>query len=93
MGNGRRPLPQVHVFHPFGTRTRSALSGTLQHAVVNIGEPEFEIAADAYAHFGRGRHPAALNMGDCYAYACAKVNRANLLFKGTDFSKTDIKAA
>jgi ribonuclease VapC len=60
---------------------------------VNIGEPEFEIAADAYAHFGKGRHPAALNMGDCYAYACAKVNRANLLFKGNDFSKTDIKAA
>jgi ribonuclease VapC len=60
---------------------------------VSIGEREFEIATDAYAQFGKGRHPAALNMGDCYAYACAKANRAKLLFKGNDFSKTDIPAA
>lgn len=57
---------------------------------VAIGEREFEIAADAYAQFGKGRHPAELNMGDCYAYACAKANQATLLFKGDDFSKTDI---
>ena len=57
---------------------------------VAIGEREFEIAIDAYARFGKGRHPAALNMGDCYAYACAKVNRAALLFKGEDFAKTDM---
>ena len=56
---------------------------------VNIGEREFDIAIDAYARFGKGRHPAALNMGDCYAYACAKANRAALLFKGDDFTKTD----
>ena len=42
---------------------------------------------------GKGRHPAALNMGDCYAYACAKANRAALLFKGEDFTKTDITQA
>jgi ribonuclease VapC len=60
---------------------------------VGIGEAEFEIAADAYAQFGKGRHPAALNMGDCYAYACAKANRAKLLFKGGDFRRTDIEAA
>jgi ribonuclease VapC len=57
---------------------------------VEIGEREFEIAADAYAQFGKGRHPAALNMGDCYAYACAKANQATLLFTGDDFAKTDI---
>jgi ribonuclease VapC len=57
---------------------------------VGIGEPEFEIAADAYAQYGKGRHPAALNMGDCYAYACAKANRAKLLFKGNDFKMTDL---
>ena len=51
------------------------------------------VAADAYAHFGKGRHPAALNMGDCFAYACAKANKAKLLFKGNDFSKTDIDVA
>jgi ribonuclease VapC len=61
--------------------------------MVPIGEPEAELAALAYAKFGKGRHPAALNMGDCFAYACAKANNARLLFKGEDFSKTDIAAA
>ena len=60
---------------------------------VSIGEREFEIAAEAYAQYGRGRHPAALNMGDCFAYACARANRARLLFKGEDFTKTDIPSA
>jgi ribonuclease VapC len=60
--------------------------------LVGIGERELEIAADAYAEYGKGRHPAALNMGDCFAYACAKANRARLLFKGDDFAKTDIAA-
>ena len=57
---------------------------------VGIGEREFDLATQAYAEFGKGRHPAALNMGDCFAYACAKANRAKLLFKGEDFAKTDI---
>jgi ribonuclease VapC len=60
---------------------------------VGIDEREFEAATDAYAQFGKGRHPAALNMGDCYAYACAKTNQAKLLFKGEDFGKTDIAQA
>ncbi len=60
---------------------------------VRIGEQEFEIAADAYTRFGKGRHPAALNMGDCFSYACARTNRATLLFNGDDFTKTDIEAA
>jgi ribonuclease VapC len=60
---------------------------------VGIGEREFEIAADAYAQFGKGRHPAALNMGDCYAYACTRANRAKLLFTGDDFGRTDIDVA
>ena len=57
---------------------------------VSIAEREFEIAADADAQFGKGGHPAALNMGDCFAYACSRVNRAKPLFKEEDFSKTDI---
>jgi ribonuclease VapC len=57
---------------------------------VGIGEQEWEIATDAYAQFGKGRHPAALNMGDCFAYACAKSNRAKLLYKSEDFAKTDL---
>jgi len=55
---------------------------------VGIGEKELELAAEAYARFGKGRHPAALNMGDCFAYACARSNKATLLYKGTDFTKT-----
>lgn len=57
---------------------------------VAIGEPELEIAAEAYAQFGKGRHPAGLNMGDCFAYACAKSNLAKLLYKGGDFARTDL---
>jgi ribonuclease VapC len=66
-------------------------AGNLQF--VGIGEREFDIATEAYAQYGKGRHPAALNMGDCFAYACARTNRARLLFKGDDFTKTDIPSA
>ena len=61
--------------------------------LVGIGERELELATQAYAEFGKGRHPAGLNMGDCFAYACAKANRAMLLFTGDDFSKTDVNWA
>jgi ribonuclease VapC len=60
---------------------------------VAIGEREFETACDAYVQYGKGRHPAILNMGDCYAYACAKAYRAKLLFKGIDFTMTDVLPA
>lgn len=43
--------------------------------------------------FGRGRHPARLNLGDCFAYALAKQLRVPLLFKGADFAQTDIESA
>lgn len=66
-------------------------AGNLQF--VSIGEREFDIAAEAYAQYGKGRHPAGLNMGDCFAYACVRANRAKLLFKGEDFTKTDIPSA
>jgi ribonuclease VapC len=46
--------------------------------------------ADAYAKWGKGTHPAGLNFGDCFAYACARRSGAPLLFVGSDFSKTDI---
>ena len=58
--------------------------------VVDIGERDGEIALDAHRRFGKGRHPARLNMGDCFAYACAKANGARLLYKGDDFSRTDL---
>ncbi len=48
------------------------------------------LARQAYLDFGEGRHPAGLNFGDCFAYALAKATGERLLFKGEDFSRTDI---
>lgn len=50
-------------------------------------------AVSAFRRFGKGRHPAALNFGDCFSYALAKAEGVPLLFKGDDFSKTDIVPA
>lgn len=50
-------------------------------------------ALRAASRYGKGRHPARLNFGDCFAYACAKVLGVPLLFKGNDFSRTDIEPA
>ena len=60
---------------------------------VAFGEPHWRAAVDAYERFGRGRHPAGLNFGDCLAYASAKVADDELLFVGEDFSLTDLRAA
>jgi ribonuclease VapC len=63
---------------------------TLGFEWVSIGEREYNLALEAYAQYGKGRHPAKLNMGDCFAYACARSQGAMLLFKGDEFTKTDI---
>jgi ribonuclease VapC len=52
-----------------------------------------EAARTAFLRYGRGRHPAALNLGDCASYALAKRHDLPLLFKGDDFSRTDLRAA
>jgi ribonuclease VapC len=68
----------------------------LQSANVRIvawEAPLTDIAAEAFFQFGKGRNKAALNYGDCMAYALAKSLDAPLLFKGDDFSKTDIRSA
>jgi ribonuclease VapC len=51
------------------------------------------LALDAFARFAKGRHAAALNMGDCFAYACARSRDLTLLAKGGDFARTDITLA
>jgi ribonuclease VapC len=61
--------------------------------VVSFGETEWRAALQAFGRFGRGRHKAALNFGDCLAYATAAVAGDTLLFVGADFSHTDIPAA
>jgi ribonuclease VapC len=52
-----------------------------------------KLAREAYRDFGKGRHRAGLNLGDCFAYALAKDKREPLLFKGDDFKLTDIEVA
>lgn len=61
--------------------------------LVPIGADESVLALDAHQHYGKGRHPAALNLGDCFAYACAKRHGAEILFKGEDFIHTDLADA
>ena len=51
------------------------------------------LALDAFERYGKGRHPARLNFGDCFAYACARHFGQPLMFKGSDFPQTDIEAA
>jgi ribonuclease VapC len=61
--------------------------------VVPITAEMGRAALSAFDRYGRGRHPAALNMGDCFAYACARQLDLPLLFKGDDFPLTDIMVA
>ncbi len=61
--------------------------------IVGVTPELAEIAVEAFRRFGRGRHPARLNIGDCFAYALAKATGEPLLFKGGDFALTDIVLA
>ena len=61
--------------------------------VLGVDLQQGMLARQAFTRFGRGRHPAALNFGDCFAYALAKARDEPLLFKGQDFLKTDIVPA
>jgi len=70
-----------------------ALIEELAVAVVPFGQAERRIAVDAFRRYGRGRHKAALNFGDCLAYATAMQARDSLLFVGDDFAKTDVPNA
>jgi ribonuclease VapC len=60
--------------------------------LVPVSLEQADIAREAYRAYGRGNHPAKLNFGDCFAYALAKFSEEPLLFKGADFSQTDIAA-
>ncbi|MGH6886761.1 MAG: type II toxin-antitoxin system VapC family toxin [Geminicoccales bacterium] len=60
--------------------------------IVPVTLDQAEIARAAYRRFGRGNHPARLSFGDCFVYALAKSTGERLLFKGDDFSQTDIEA-
>jgi ribonuclease VapC len=65
----------------------------LEIALVPFGEPHWRVAVEAYRRFGKGRHPAALNFGDCLSYATARLAERPLVCTGGDFAKTDIAVA
>ena len=62
-------------------------------SVEPVDAAQAAVAAQAYRRYGKGHHPAGLNLGDIFAYALARVHNLPLLFKGDDFSRTDIERA
>jgi ribonuclease VapC len=59
---------------------------------VVVDAEQVDVARRAWRRFGKGRHPAGLNFGDCFSYALAAVRGEALLFKGNDFSQTDVRS-
>lgn len=82
---------------PSRTEDRSALLdellSTYEIVTPPIEQEQLRIARQAFIAFGKGRHAAGLNFGDCFAYALAKHRDAPLLFVGDDFGKTDLRRA
>jgi ribonuclease VapC len=79
-----------------GEKGRAELEAMLADAgieIVPVTLDQARLAAGAYEKYGRGRHAAGLNFGDCFAYALAKSRNEVLLFKGTDFARTDVLRA
>jgi ribonuclease VapC len=77
-------------------RSRARFDGIIEHlgiALTAVSSLHAQAARTAYRRFGKGNHPAALNYGDCFAYALAKQTGEPLLFKGNDFAQTDIVSA
>jgi ribonuclease VapC len=77
----------------FGPRGRTALARLLQDSEAEIlpfGPRHAAVAHDAFLKFGKGRHPAALNFGDCCCYATAALAKEPLLYIGEDFALTDL---
>ncbi len=79
---------------PIASRKLDELLREAEFVIEAVTEAQARIAREAYRDFGRGSgHPARLNFGDCFAYALAKALNEPLLFKGDDFTKTDIVPA
>lgn len=79
---------------PIVSRLLDELIAEAQITIEPFTESQAKIARQAYADFGRGsNHPANLNFGDCFAYALAAEKRQPILYKGTDFQKTDLRSA
>jgi ribonuclease VapC len=74
-----------------GGRELDRLIERVELDIVPVDVRQARVARQAFRHFGKGRHPAALNFGDCFSYALSQVSGEPLLFKGDDFSKTDLQ--
>jgi len=74
-----------------GQQALDELLGKAQVEMVSVTVEQAEIARCAFRQYGKGHHPAGLNFGDCFSYALAKFTGEPLLFKGNDFSQTDLK--
>ena len=79
---------------PIASRRFDDLFRTAQVVIEPVTEAQGQVAREAYRDFGKGSgHPASLNLGDCFAYALAKATGEPLLFKGDDFTHTDLTSA
>ena len=76
-----------------GLAVLNELLADMRVETVPLSADHARLAIDAFRRFGKGRHPAGLNFGDCFSYALAKATGESLLFKGDDFSQTDIERA
>ncbi len=83
---------EMQTRHP-GSRQFDAFVRRAGIVIEEVTEEQAHTARQAYTDFGKGHHAAGLNLGDCFAYALAKVTGEPLLFKGKDFSRTDLPAA
>ncbi|HUP18470.1 MAG TPA: type II toxin-antitoxin system VapC family toxin [Gemmatimonadota bacterium] len=82
--------------HRLPGRGRTLLERFLTEAAVEevpFGDVHWRVAVEVHGRYGKGRHPAGLNLGDCFAYATARVADEPLLFVGDDFARTDIRSA
>ena len=77
-------------YGPDGTRDLDLFISKARISLASVDADQAYVARDAFRRYGKGRHPAGLNLGDCFAYALAKMLDEPLLFKGNDFVLTDI---
>jgi ribonuclease VapC len=80
-------------YGPDGVRDLDLYIAKAQVALVPVDAEQAHLARDAFRKYGKGRHRAGLNFGDCFSYALARSLAEPLLFKGDDFSQTDAVAA
>lgn len=81
-----------HQLEDDGSRELDLLIHTTSIEMVPFGVDHYRVARSAFRRYGKGRHPAALNYGDCFSYALSKTSGEPLLYIGTDFARTDIRA-